>query len=59
MSDQPVRVQVEVITPEVVNRLEQDNLLLRQEIKQLRDQQEALRRTVYRIMDIVGELRKR
>lgn len=58
MDPQPIRVQVEVISPEVVDRLEKDNQLLRQEIKQLRDQHEALRRTVYRIMDIVGELRK-
>ena len=36
---QPVKVVVEVVTPEVVSRLEADNQLLRQELKQVRDRQ--------------------
>lgn len=50
------RVVVEVVTPEVVSRLEADNTLLRQEMKQLRDKHEALHRTVYRLMEKVSDM---
>lgn len=56
--EDPVRVVVEVVTPEVVSRLEADNTLLRQEMKQLRDKHEALHRTVYRLLDVVAELKR-
>lgn len=58
MSELPLKVVVEVVTPEVVSRLEADNQLLRQEMKQLRDKHEALHRTVYRLMDTVAELKR-
>lgn len=58
MSKKPTRVVVEIVTPEVVNRLEADNQLLRQEMKQLRDKHEALHRTVYRLMDTVADLKR-
>lgn len=58
MSDRERRVIVEVVTPEVVSRLEADNALLRQEVKQLRDKQEALHRTVYRLMETVADLKR-
>lgn len=56
MSDR--RIIVEVVTPEVVSRLEGDNALLRQEMKQLRDRHEALHRTVYRLLETVAELKR-
>lgn len=52
------RIIVEVVTPEVVSRLEADNALLRQEMKQLRDRHEALHMTVYRLIETVGELKR-
>lgn len=52
------RIVVEVVTPEVVSRLESDNALLRQEMKQLRDRHEALHRTVYRLLETVAELKR-
>lgn len=58
MDPQPLKVVVEVVTPEVVSRLEADNQLLRQENKQLRDKLESLHRTVYRLIDVVGELKR-
>ena len=58
MSKKPTRVVVEIVTPEVVSRLEADNQLLRQEMKQLRDKHEALHRTVYRLMDTVADLKR-
>lgn len=54
----PLKVVVEVVTPEVVSRLEGDNALLRQEVKQLQDKQEALHRTVYRLMETVADLKR-
>lgn len=56
---EPTRVIVEVVTPEVVGRLEADNASLRSELKQLRAEKDSLHATVYRLMDVVGELRKK
>ena len=58
MSDKEQRIIVEVVTPEVVSRLEADNALLRQEMKQLRDKQEALHRTVYRLLETIADLKR-
>lgn len=58
MDQLPLKVVVEVVTPEVVSRLEADNQLLRQENMQLRDRLEALHRTVYRLIDVVAELKR-
>ena len=56
MSDR--RIIVEVVSPAVVERLEADNALLRQEVKQLRDKHEALHRTVYRLLETVADLKR-
>ena len=58
MPDRERRIIVEVVTPEVVSRLEADNALLRQEMKQLRDKHEALHRTVYRLLETVADMRR-
>lgn len=58
MSDKEQRIIVEVVTPEIVSRLEADNALLRQEMKQLRDKHEALHRTVYRLLETVADLKR-
>lgn len=55
----PSRVIVEVVTPEVVGRLEADNAALREELKQLKHEKDALHSTVYRLMDVVADMRKR
>lgn len=52
------RIIVEIVTPEVVSRLEADNALLRQEMKQLRDKHDALHMTVYRLIEKVGDLQR-
>ena len=58
MPDRERRIIVEVVTPEVVSRLEADNALLRQEMKQLRDRHEALHRTVYRLLETVADMKR-
>ena len=58
MADQPFRVVVEVVTPEVVTRLEKDNAELRQELTQLRQQHNSLHATVYRSMDRLADLNR-
>lgn len=57
MSDR--RIIVEVVTPEVVSRLEDENKQLRQEVKTLREQHERLHSTVYRLMEIVGDMQRK
>lgn len=52
------RIIVEVVSPEVVSRLEGDIALLRQEMKQLRDRQEAQHRSMYRLLDTIAELKR-
>ena len=56
MSDQPFRVVVEVVTPQVVTRLETENAELRQEVTELRKQHNSLHATVYRLMDRFADL---
>lgn len=58
MSDQPFRVVVEVVTPEVVTRLEKENQQLLQEVAQLRQQHNSLHATVYRLMDRFADLNR-
>lgn len=53
---QPFRVVVEVATPEVVKRLEDENKALREEVKTLRAQHQKLHETVYLLMNRLGEL---
>lgn len=58
MGDQPFRVVVEVVTPEVVARLETENAALRQEVAQLRQQHNSLHATVYQLMDRLVHLNR-
>lgn len=58
MPDQPFRVVVEVVTPEVVSRLEAENKALREQVKLLQGQHNSLHATVYRLMDRFGELKR-
>ena len=58
LADQPVRVVVEVVTPEVVTRLTNDNVALREELARLQQQHNSLHATVYRFMDQFVELKR-
>lgn len=58
MADQPLRVVVEVVTPEVVTRLEAENAALRSELDILKSQHNSLHATVYRLMDRFAELKR-
>lgn len=58
MADQPFRVVVEVVTPEVVTRLQEENVALRQELSRLQQQHNSLHGTVYRFMDQFVELKR-
>lgn len=58
MSDQPFRVVVEVVTPEIVNRLQEDNAALRKDLQQLQAQHNALHATVYRLLDRLSDLQR-
>ena len=55
----PTRIVVEVVTPEIVGRLEADNVAMRADLKQLRTEKDALHSTVYRMMDVISDLRKK
>lgn len=57
MSD-PLRVVVEVATPEVVKRLDDENAQLRKELGQALNRLDALHRTLYELLGIVNELKK-
>lgn len=52
------RIIVEVVTPEVVSRLEAENALLRQELATLRNKHDALHMTVFRLMETVADLKR-
>lgn len=54
----PMKVVVEVATPEVINRLTADNDALRADVAQLRLEKDKLHQTVYRLMDVVSGLKK-
>lgn len=58
MPEQPFRVVVEVATPEVVKRLEEENQALRNDLRTLRSQHEKLHETVYLLMNRFGELKR-
>ena len=55
---QPVRVVVEVASPEIVRRLEEENAQLRKELGQALDRVDALHRTTYEILGIINDLKK-
>ena len=56
MADQPIRVVVEVATPEVVARLQEEYAALRDELKQLQQQHNSLHATVYRLLERFADL---
>lgn len=60
MPDQqpPIRVVVEVATPETVKRLEAENAQLRKELGQAIDRMNSLHRTLYEVMGVVSDLRR-
>lgn len=53
-----MKVVVEIATPEVINRLQADNDALRTDLKQLRSEKDTLHHTVYRLLEVVSELKK-
>lgn len=55
---QPIRVIVEVASPETVKRLEAENAQLRKELGMAVDRMNALHRTIYEVMGVVNELKK-
>lgn len=55
---QPHKVVVEVVTPEVVSRLDGENQTLRKELTQLKAQHGKLHETVYLLMDKLMELKR-
>ena len=59
MSDQqPIRVVVEIATPETVKRLEAENAQLRKELGMAVGRIDSLHRSVYELMGIISDLRK-
>lgn len=56
--EQPFKVVVEVVTPEVVSRLEADNQALRKEMDLILKKHEALHGTVYRLMETIANLKR-
>ena len=52
------RIIIEVATPAVVGQLQAENAELKKEIKDLKAKHTALHGTVYRLMDVVAELKR-
>ena len=55
----PIRVVVEIATPETVKRLENENAQLRKELGANKDRIDALHRTIYELMGVVSELKRK
>ena len=55
--DRPIRVIVEVVSSADVSRLEARDEDIREEVKQLRRENEALRRSFYELLEVFGEIR--
>lgn len=53
------RIIVEVVTPEIVSRLEAENAELKKELKTWVDRHNSLHTTVYRLMEKVGDLTRK
>ena len=59
MDDQvPIRVVVELVSSADVKRLEGSDDELRNELKQLRKENEALRRSFYELLEVFGDLKR-
>ena len=59
MSDQPIRIVVEVVSNEAVRRLEGRDDDLQQEIRALEKRMEGLNRTIYELMEVIGSMRSK
>ncbi len=55
---QPIRVVVELVSSADVKRLEGSDDELRNELKQLREENEALRRSFYELLEVFGDLKR-
>ena len=55
----PIRVVVEVVSSEVVNRLEKENSDLRSEVSHLEKRLESVNRTLYELMEVLAELKRK
>lgn len=56
-ADKPVRVVVELLSSADVARLEARDEDLRREIKQLRAENEGLRRSFYELLEVFGDIK--
>ena len=52
------RIIIEIATPEVVSRLKADNEELSKKLKEMERKHNALHETVYRLMEVVSELKR-
>lgn len=62
MADQPLfpeKIVLEVVSPEVVSRLEARDEALREEVSRLEDKLEGLHRTIYELLETIGSLRNK
>lgn len=62
MADQPLfpeKIVLEVVSPEVVSRLEARDDALRAEISRLDSKLEGLHRTIYELLETIGSLRNK
>ena len=55
---QPIRVVVELVSSADVKRLEGRDDEVLQEVKQLRKENEALRRSFYELLEVFGDLKR-
>ena len=58
MSDEPVRIIVEVVSSADVKRLEDRDNDVRQEVQRLENRLEGLHRTLYELIDAIGKRSK-
>lgn len=55
---QPVRIQVELLSSADVSRLEARDEDLRNDLNQLRKENEALRRSFYELLEVFGDIKR-
>lgn len=55
---QPIRVVVELVSSADVKRLEGSDDEIRNELKQLREENKALRRSFYELLEVFGDLKR-
>lgn len=57
-ASQPVRIHVELLSSADVSRLEARDEDLRNELIQLRKENEALRRSFYELLEVFGDIKR-